>query len=156
MDRDAEFEASRGFVTSSVRTRRGQLLCRRLSPQQQATVKREPQLDKEAWASVCFVCCFGLSFSFAKVKSDPLCRVRACTRSAIPGVAGRGRAWFTSSRRHHFRLSRDVDRSCRRSMGLAVFNVLVLSVLRAFLPVIAALCSCLQSLRIQKCRTTSE
>ena len=78
-------KASRGFVAFSVSTRRGQLLCHGLSPQQQATVKSERQLDKEALASACFVCRLGLLLSLAKGRCS---LSQLCTRSAFLGVAG--------------------------------------------------------------------
>ena len=66
------------------------------------------QPGKEAMASACFVCRFGLLLSLAK----GWCSLsRSCTCGAFLGVLGQ--AWFISGWRHHFRLSRDVERSRR-------------------------------------------
>ena len=89
------------------------------------------------------------------------------TCGAFLGVASRGRALFTSGWRHHFRLSRDVDRSHRaiapavarpvnRWALPSVFDVLALSALGVFLLAFAETSSSVQSIRIQTSRNTSD
>ena len=89
MDRDAEFEASRGFVTSSVRTRRGQLLCRRLSHSSKQPWNLNVSRIKKHWQAVAsFV--FLTSFIFGWQKGDALCCDRVCVALSLGSRVGRG------------------------------------------------------------------